>query len=61
MIIVKFESKENEKWIKTFGDENCFDDFLNYYFNNDKIDNYDVLFGHSIITGEIKQKGINNK
>lgn len=45
--------------IKEFND---LDSFLYWYFHEDgdkwSID--EVLEGHSIITGEIKQKGINN-
>ena len=63
MIKVKFKGLRDcanySEWIKTFKGENCFDEFLTYYFNS-YIDNYEILEGQEIITGEIQQKGINN-
>lgn len=45
---------------KTFSGDNCFDDFLNWFFDND-INNYKFIEGKEYILGEIQQKGINNK
>ena len=46
--------------IKTFKGDNCFDDFLYWFFKND-ITNYKFLEGKEYILGEVRQKGINNK
>lgn len=46
--------------VKIFKGDNCFDDFLYWFFKND-IHNYKFLEGKEYILGEIKQKGINNK
>ncbi|ARQ95573.1 hypothetical protein SERPOUNCE_39 [Bacillus phage SerPounce] len=45
---------------KSFKGDNCFDDFLYWFFKND-IRDYKFTKGKEYILGEIKQKGINNK
>jgi len=45
---------------KVFSGDNCFDDFLYWFFDKD-INNYKFIEGKEYILGEIQQKGINNK
>lgn len=62
MISIKYNEYGSEKVsrVKSFIGDNCFDDFLYWFFKHD-IRDYKFLEGKEYILGEIKQKGINNK
>lgn len=59
MIIIEFRNDIGNYLKKEF---NKLDEFLIWYFNDDNSTWFinEIIEGHSIITGEIKQKGINN-
>lgn len=62
MIVVEYNVYGTESNVshETFSGDNCFDDFLYWFFKNDVRD-YKFIKGKEYILGEIKQKGINNK
>jgi len=62
MITIQYNKYGSELEIntQTFTGDNCFDDFLYWFFKHD-IRDYKFLKGKEYILGEIKQKGINNK
>ncbi|USL89553.1 hypothetical protein vBBcePLY3_00042 [Bacillus phage vB_BceP_LY3] len=62
MIKIQYNKYGSEQTlnIATFEGDNCFDNFLYWFFKHD-IRDYNFLEGKEYILGEIQQKGINNK
>ena len=62
MIKIQYNKYGSEKITntETFTGDNCFDNFLYWFFKHD-IRDYKFLEGKEYILGEIQQKGINNK